>query len=240
MYVPLASMMMVVVVGLRTLVVRIRNPRMNAKVFMTLVAIAGIALAARTWLRAADYATGITIWRSAIVENPDNDRAMQALIGLSREQDPPQSAVPLLSQALRVAEQSGIVPTVALGRLGELYAEAGDPEKAILFLTRAIRFDDQHFFVGYRGPRRNSERFGMHVNMSLALMSLGKLSQALEQINEAFVFADGSADARALAGSLSLQTGDMNAAEQHFQRALELRPGWEEVEADLDRIRQLQ
>jgi tetratricopeptide (TPR) repeat protein len=80
----------------------------------------------------------------------------------------------------------------------------------------------------------------MHVNMSLALMSLGKLSQALDQINEAFVFADGSADARALAGSLSLQTGDMNAAEQHFQRALELRPGWEEVEADLDRIRQLQ
>jgi tetratricopeptide (TPR) repeat protein len=213
---------------------------MNANVFMTLVAIAGIALAARTWLRAADYATGITIWRSAIVENPDNDRAMQALIGLSREQDPPQSAVPLLSQALRVAEQSGIVPTVALGRLGELYAEAGEPEKALLFLMRAIRLDDQHFFFGYRGPRRNSERFGMHVNMSLALMSLGKLSQALEQINEAFVFADGSADARALAGSLSLQTGDMNAAEQHFQRALELRPGWEEVEADLDRIRQLQ
>jgi Tfp pilus assembly protein PilF len=240
MYVPLASMMMVVVVGLRTLVVRIRNPRMNANVFMTLVAIAGIALAARTYLRAADYATGITIWRSAIVENPDNDRAMQALIGLSREQDPPQSAVPLVSQALRVAEQSGIVPTVALGRLGELYAEAGEPEKALLFLMRAIRLDDQHFFFGYRGPRRNSERFGMHVNMSLALMSLGKLSQALEQINEAFVFADGSADARALAGSLSLQTGDMNAAEQHFQRALELRPGWEEVEADLDRIRQLQ
>jgi tetratricopeptide (TPR) repeat protein len=239
MYVPLACVILIVVIGLRRLLVRIQDPRKSAVVFITVVGIAGIALAGRTWLRAADYATGIAIWRSAIAENPDNDRAMQALIGLSREHSPPQSPMPLLNEALRVAEQSGIVPTVALGRLGELHAEAGEPEKAIRLLGRAIRFDEQHFLVGYRGARRNTERSGMHVNMSLAFASLGQLSEALEHVNLAFYFADGSADARALAGSLSLQAGDIAAAENHFQRALELRPGWKDVEADLERIRQL-
>jgi len=239
MYVPLASLVLIVVIGLRQLLVRIREPRRRTRVFMTLVGTAGIALAARTWLRAADYATGTAIWRSAIVENPDNDRAMQALIGLSREQSPPQSPMPLLNEALRVAEQSGIVPTVALGRLGELHAEAGEPEQAIRLLGRAIRLDEQRFSEGYRGARRNTERSGMHVNMSLSFASLGQISEALTHINSAFLFADGSADARALAGSLLLQTGDIAAAENHFQRALELRPGWKDVEADLERIRQL-
>jgi Flp pilus assembly protein TadD len=79
----------------------------------------------------------------------------------------------------------------------------------------------------------------MHVNMSLSFASVGQISEALAHINSAFQFADGSADARALAGSLSLQAGDIAAAENHFQRALELRPGWKDVEADLERIRQL-
>jgi tetratricopeptide (TPR) repeat protein len=239
MYVPLASIVLIVILCLRRLLNRIQDPQRSAKVFMTLVGLAGIALAARTWLRAADYATGTAIWRSAIVENPDNDRAMQALIGLSREQSPPQSPMPLLNEALRVAEQTGIVPTVALGRLGELHVEAGEPEKAIRLLGRAIRFDNQRFSEGYRGARRDTERSGMHVNMSLAFASLGQIAEALAHINSAFQFADGSADARALAGSLSLQGGDIVAAENHFQRALELRPGWKDVEADLERIRQL-
>lgn len=240
MYVPLACTILIAVISLRQLLLRIQDPRKAARVFMTLVGIAGIALAARTWFRATEYATGFTFYRSAIMENPDNDRAMQALIGLSREQSPPQSAMPFLQEALRVAEQSKIVPTVALGRLGELCAEAGEPEQAIHFLSRAIRFDEQHFLEGYRGARRNRERAGMHVNMGVAFASLGQIFEALEHVNRSFLFTDGSADARALAGSLSLQVGDIASAEDHFHRALELRPGWKDVEDDLDRIRQLQ
>jgi tetratricopeptide (TPR) repeat protein len=79
----------------------------------------------------------------------------------------------------------------------------------------------------------------MHVNMSLAFGSTGQISEALEHGNRALLFSDVSADARALAGSLSIEAGDIASAKEHFQRALELRPGWKEVEADLERIRQL-
>ena len=145
--------------------------------------------------------------------------------------------LPVLLDALHSAEESGIVPTVALSRLGEQYAESGEPEKAVSVLERAIRLDEQYFLEGYRGARRDRERFGMHVNMGLALASLGQLSLASDHLNRALSFADNSADARALAGSLSLQIGELKTAADHFERALELRPGWKDVEEDLERIR---
>jgi tetratricopeptide (TPR) repeat protein len=228
------------VLGVKQVLVKILAPVRCAQILPVVVCLICLFFSAQTWSRAGDYASGMQIWRSAIAENPDNDRAMQALIGLKRLESPPSSALPALAEALRVAEQTNVVPTVALGRLGEQYVEQGQSERAINLLKRAIRLDEQHFSEGYRGARRNKERAGIHVNMGLALASMGELSGAVEQVNEAFLFADGSADARALAGSLSLQVGDIEAANDHFQRALELRPGWKDVEADLERIRQLQ
>ena len=239
MYVPLAFVITMLVVCLRKLLLRIHEAERSVVVFLWATAVLGLLFATRTWVRSSDYASGTRIWRSAIAENPDNDRAVQNLIDATRKESPESSILPVLDQALQAAEESGIVPTVALGRLGEHYTERGESERAIGLLSRAMRLDEQHFFEGYRDARRNSERFGMHVNMSLALASLGQISEALVYMNSAFQFADGSADARALAGSLSLQAGDIAAAEHHFQRALELRPGWKDVEADLERIRQL-
>jgi hypothetical protein len=240
MYVPLACAMTVMVVGIRKMLTLIHGPVQSARILPVLVGLICLLFSVRTWSRAGDYGSRVQIWRSAAAENPDNDRALQNLIDATRKESPGQSMIPVLQETLRVAEQTNIVPTVALGRLGEQYAELGDSDKAMSLLTRAFMLDDQYFFEGYRGPKRNAERFGMHVNMCLALASVGRLSEALEHVNQAFLFADGSADARALAGSLSLQVGDIEAAEDHFQRALELRPGWKDVEADLERIRQLQ
>jgi hypothetical protein len=83
MYLPVACVILMVVIGLRRLLVRIKDPRKSSFVFMTIVGIAAMLLAVRTWFRAADYATGVAFYRSALLENPDNDRAMQALIGLA-------------------------------------------------------------------------------------------------------------------------------------------------------------
>jgi hypothetical protein len=239
MYVPLACMMTLLVVGLRVVLTRVHGTAQSARILPVLVGILALLFSARTFVRAGDYSSGMRIWRSAIEENPDNDRAVQNLIDATRKESPEISILPVLNHALQSAEAKGIVPTVALGRLGEQYVELGEPEKAIGLLSRAIRLDDQYFSEGYRGVKRRGERFGMHVNLSLALVSLGNLSEGLLQVNEAFRFADGSADARALAGSLSLEVGEIKDAVRHFQRALELRPGWKEVESDLERIRQM-
>ena len=239
MYVPLACMMTILVWGLRTILNRLQGPLQTARFLPWVVCVICLLFSARTWVRAGDYCSGMQIWRSAIAENPDNDRAMQGVIGHAREESPGRPVLSVLSAALRAAEETGVVPTVALGRLGEQYAELGESQRAINLLTRAIRLDDQYFFDGYRGGRRNSERFGMQINMGLALASLGQLPDALEQIGQAFLYGD-SADARALAGSLALQIGETAEARGHFERALELRPGWKDVEADLERLRPLQ
>ena len=240
MYVPLASVMTILVVTISRILNRLIGSEKSARYVLVLIGGIGFLFSVRTWFRAEDYRSGIETWRSAIEVNPDNDRAVQNLIDATRKESPETSIVPVLDEALRTATETGIVPTVAFGRLGEQYAQLGEAEKAISLLSRAIRLDEQHFSEGYRGSRRNTERFGMHVNMSVALASIGQLPKAIGHINQAFRFADGSADARALAGSLSLQAGDVKTAEEHFQRALELRPGWKDVEADLERIRQLQ
>ena len=239
MYVPLAAIVTVFVLGLQSLLTRLHGPLQSKRVFSILVGVFCILLAARTWVRASDYRSGIQIWRSAIAENPDNDRAIQNLIDATREESPELSIMPVLKQALKTAEANSIVPTVVFGRMGEQFAQAGDSIQAIKVLRQAIRLDDRHFFSGYRGARRHSERFGMHVNMGLALASQGQFPAAQEQINQAFRYGD-TADARALCGSLSVQVGEIAEARLHFQRALELRPGWKDVESDLERLRQLQ
>ncbi len=239
MYVPLAFVMTVLVFGLQRLFVRLHGPRQASKIFPAIIGIVCVLSSVRTCSRAADYASGIQMWQSAIQENSDNDRAIQNLIDAVRDESPESSIVPILKQALNACEENGIIPTVVLGRMGEQLAQSGESEKAIKVLRQAIQLDDEHFFTGYRGPRRNGERFGMQINMGLALASLGQLPDALEQIGQAFLYGD-SADARALAGSLALQLGETSVARGHFERALELRPGWKDVQADLERLRQLQ
>jgi len=238
MYVPLACAMTAMVSVFRVILLRIFGPVRSRRLLPVSIGLICLLFSARTWTRAGDYSSGMQIWRSAIAENPDNDRAIQGLIGHARSENPERSVVPELNEALRKAEETGVVPTVLLGRLGELYAESGDYERAVEVLTKAIMLDNRYYFDGYRGTRRDSDRFGMQINLGLALASQGRLPAAYKQINAAFDFGD-SADARALAGQLSLQSGDIEGAEQHFQRALELRPGWKDVEADLERIRQL-
>jgi hypothetical protein len=239
MYVPLAFVMTYSVFGLQRLFVRLHGHGQASRIFPVIIGILCVLLSARTSSRAADYASGIRMWQSAIQENPDNDRAIQNLIDAVRDESPESSIIPILNQALNACEENGIIPTVVLGRMGEQFAQSGEFDKAIVVLTQAIQLDDQYFFTGYRSPRRNGERFGMQINMGLSLASLGQLPAAVEQIGQAFRYGD-SADARALAGSLSLQLGDTTVARSHFERALELRPGWKDVEADLGRMRQLQ
>ena len=238
MYVPLASIVTALLLALQKVLMRLHGPLQSTRIFTIVAGAICVLLATRTWIRAGDYGSATRIWTSAIAENPDNDRAIQNLIDATRKEAPTSPIMPVLYQALKTAESNGIVPTVVLGRMGEQFAQEGESAKAIKVLSEAIGLDDRHFFNGYRDARRNTERFGMQINLGLALASQGNLIAALEQINRAFPHSD-SADARALCGSLAMQCGQISEARLHFLRALELRPGWKDVEADLERLSQL-
>jgi protein O-mannosyl-transferase len=236
MYVPLAALMAGVTLGTWTLIRALHRHSSSLRVFPA--AICGLALlfSLRTWHRAHEFQSGTTIWSSAVRMNPDNDRAIQNLIDASRAENRENELIPFLKRARRAAELRGIVPIVLVARLGELTAKRGDPGQAVVYLQEAIQLDERHFYRGYRASRRSYERFAMEINLGLALAALGSLHEARRHVEFAFEFADSSADARALAGSLAADTGDPTAARKHFTRALELRPNWQDVQQDLDRL----
>ena len=238
-YVPMASLSTGFVILVQRLVRRLSMTVSAGRNSIAIFGLIAAMLAFRTWFRAHEYSTAVNMFTQVVFENPDNDRGFKCLIDATRDENRREVLMPLLLKAEHIAKERGIIPAVVLGRIAEQYAENGDATRAIKLLSQAIQLDENHFFEGYREHRRDEERSGMEVNMGLAYASLGQLDESLRHLNLAFEFSDGSAEARAIAGSFSVQAGDINSAENHFQRAIELRPGWKEVEADLERIRQL-
>ena len=240
MYVPMASLCAAFVLLLRSVLRKLFGETGSERALIPIVGLLVLLLAFRTRIRAEDYTSGVRMWTAAVMENPDNDRAIQNLIGFAREVRRERAILsPVLRDALKVAKDRAIVPTVVLGRIGEQFAFSGQPQEAIGVLSQAISLDDRHFFKGYRDTRRMHERAAMQVSLGLALAAIGRPLDALSAVNASFEYNIGSADARAFAGSLSMQLGDLTSARYNFEQALSLKPGWVDVEADLARLEQI-
>jgi Tfp pilus assembly protein PilF len=90
----------------------------------------------------------------------------------------------------------------------------------------------------FHTPSQLQEFASHHISLALALMQVGQSSPAAEHLRQSFAISDVSPDARAIAGDLAWQMGDSNEAIEHFERALQLRPQWPDVQTQLERIRQ--
>jgi hypothetical protein len=197
-----------------------------------------IALAGRCHLRAMDYSSGMNLWKAAILENPENDRAIQNLIEHSFREKRETEVLPFLrklSARLTVERRES---WVVLARLAEQQLKAGDFVSARRNLRQAFALEELET-PGSDINRRKNCLAAMHVNMAICKLSENDPASAERYLESSFDLHDSFADARALAGSLARDRGDIATSEDHFQRALELRPGWKDVEADLERLRQL-
>ncbi len=235
MYVSLAAVAAAAVLGTEKLLQRFR--RQDQRQWLGLFAgLAMIVLGARTYIRAADYASGVALWSGAVAVSPDNDRAIQNLMHAVGPEHEAQVIIPQLLSAIENCEQLGLNPRVPLQRLGELLVRAREFEQAAPFLQRAIELDEQTKGRGYRDLHRDRDRAAAHVNLALVHASKNDLNSGYLDLTAAIEHIDDDPNTRAIAGDFAKQLGRIEEARQHFQRALELRPQWPQVAADLEQL----
>ena len=85
MYLPLMAVIVGLVVGGEWLLSQVRNPTMQRTIAIALVLGIATALGIRTWLRNADYATDITLWKQNLETRPDDAKAYMHL-AMAQEQ----------------------------------------------------------------------------------------------------------------------------------------------------------
>jgi protein O-mannosyl-transferase len=239
MYVSLAAVAAAVVSLSERVLGQLR--KQDAASWLGLVLIlAMVVLGTRTYVRAADYASGEALWSGAVAVSPDNDRAIQNLmhaVGPAREAE---VIIPQLVEAIKNCERTGLNARVPLQRLGELLVRAHAPEQAEPILRRAIDLDEQSKGQGYRDLHRDRDRAAAHVNLALVLSAKDDLEAAYSSMLSAIEHFDSDANTRAMAGDFAKRLGQTAAAREHFQRALELRPQWPQVLDDLAKLEPVQ
>ena len=235
MYLPLAAIAAGAVLLLERVVQRVHEKDQK----QWLVVITGAALmvlGARTFIRAADYASGVQLWSGAVAISPDNDRAIQNLMHAAGPDYEVQVVIPLLLDAVENCERLRLNPRVPLQRLGELLVRASAFDKAEPILARAIDLDELSKGQGFRDQHRDRDRAAAHVNLALTLAAKNDLNAAYSSISSAIEHFDHDANTRAMAGDFASQLGRTDEAKKHFKRALELKPQWPQVSADLAKL----
>ncbi len=235
-YLPLAAAVAgIIAIAYRLLVKQVDDPASRLRM-RTLIVIWAAALATRTAIRASDYDSGFQLWTQSVLSNPTNDRAIQNLIDASKREGNSTNVENVLVMAIKSCEAQAAPPTVPLQRLGELMVQAGRYDEAERLLSNAIELDQSVAYNGYQPLQRFRDRAAMHINRALAFGARKSHQLAMRDFVEAFQFHDESPDARAMAASICIQANQLAQAKDHLLRALQLRPDWPQVQADLKKI----
>ncbi len=199
---------------------------------VVLLTTAGLAMA--THHRAGQYASAVTLWESALQLNPNNPRAAQNLSHAAVQEGRGEE---LIGRYVTLVNSSHprMVSSVVMGRLGEELLKAGRIDDAYDVLRRAVDDDPTPELLEnqYLGPVVAEDIAGHRINLALALAAKGRADEALRRLDEAFAIDDSLAQPRAIAGDIAARSGRPDEATVHFRRALELQPGWPEVERQL-------
>jgi tetratricopeptide (TPR) repeat protein len=210
MYLPLAAVAVLAVMGIRTLV-----GRRTVVVVMTLA----ISLGVLTWRRNRDYKTFLTMWQDTVAKCPNNPRARDclglALVGAGRIQD----AIGQYEEALRIGPNYIGVHN----HLGLALARSGNRQEAIKHYEQAIRIEPG-----------SAEA---HNNMATALFGLGKQQEAISHFEQALQIAPGSAPTHYNLGAALERMGQVGGAIEQYEQALKLRPDLTAARDALARLR---
>lgn len=240
MYLPLAAVVALAVLGLYGLLGRLSFP-----VFLALAA----ALGWMTSRRNDDYRTAEGLWGDAVAKRPSNERAHYALGNALAQSGQSARAEVEYETALRLKPNYPEAHN-ALGSL--LYATGRTPEAAAQF-EEALRllpeFPDAHDNLGVAlaAGGRNAEAIlqyaaalrldpnnaEAHNNLGAALSAEGRTGEAIGQFGEALRLKPDYAEAHDNLG-IALGAGGRPAeAVAEFNEALRLRPGFAEAHDNL-------
>jgi tetratricopeptide (TPR) repeat protein len=211
MYLPLAAVAVLVVMGLHAL------PRLVG-VALAGALVAGLSLT--TIQRNADYRTELSIWSDTVAKRPNNPRARNNLgLTLAGERKFDQ-AIEQYSEAVRL--EPGFA--TAHYNLGKTLAGQGKMKEAAAHFTKAVLIK----------PRFADAR----VELGIALGEQGKLEEAVAQLSEALRIGPDSANVQYNMGVVLARQGKLMKALESFERAVVLDPGFAPAQSAQDDLRQ--
>jgi protein O-mannosyl-transferase len=206
MYLPLAAVVTLVVMGIYALL-----GRRGVVVFLMLA----VGLGYLTAQRNEDYRTELSIWSDTVGKCPDNARAHTNLgLALLRAGQLPQ-AIAQDEEALRIRPHYAR----AHYNLGLVLWQAGQLREAIAEYQEAVRIDPD--FVE------------AHVNLGIALSQVGSNQDALVHFMKALRLRSDSPEVHSNLGFFLLQSGKLPEAVEHFEQALRINPDYVEAHFNL-------
>ncbi|HKQ47771.1 MAG TPA: tetratricopeptide repeat protein [Phycisphaerae bacterium] len=223
MYLPLAAICVLAVVGIHRLVQRasasgrISNAGTRA-LSVGLPTVVAIVLMGLTLRRNYDYRTEISIWEDVIAKRPDSPRPYDALGTAYLRLDRLDEAEALYRQNLQRWPDHGD----SHHNLASVLAKRGDYVGAEASFRESIRLAPAH-------P-------GAHFNLGLVLGELGKHQEALFEYGEAIRLDPAYPEAHNAAGKLLARLGQPDKAVEQYREAIYYKPEWPRVHNNLGNV----
>ncbi len=206
MYLPLAAVITLVVVGIDS-----RMGRRSTAVFLALAVGLGF-LATR---RNEDYRTELSIWNDTVAKCPDNARAHTHLGGALLAAGRFPEAVWHYEQVVRLKPGDA----GAHDNLGNGLLKAGKVSEAVEQYEQALQLKP-----GFSDA---------HVNLGNAWLRMGKTQEAIEQYQQALRIKPDSAEAHGNLGAIYQRMGKLPEAVTQYEQALRINPDFPEAHFNL-------
>jgi tetratricopeptide (TPR) repeat protein len=209
MYLPLAAVATLVVLGIYRIVGR------------WTVAVCGVLALALGWTttrRNEDYQSEIALWGDTVAKRPDNVRARYTFGSALFQAGRVEEAIRQFEIALSLKPDSA--PT--LSNLGNALARTGRIAEAISRYEAALRI----------AP----DSADAHNNLANALIRVGRIREARQHYEAALGLRPAFADAHNNLGNVLAQLGNFSGAAEHYEAALQLRPDLADAQANLGNV----
>lgn len=223
MYLPLAAVCVLAVVGVYRLLQRKGNDNRisatGARVLCVgLPTIVAILFTGLTLRRNYDYRSEIAIWEDVIAKRPNSPRAHDALGTAYMKLDRLDKAEAIYRENLERWPDHGD----SHHNLASVLAKKGDYVGAAASFRESIRLAPVH-------P-------GGHYNLGLVLAEMGKLQEALFEYGEAIKLDPPYPEAHNSAGRLLAKLGRLENAVEQYREAIYYKPEWPRVHNNLGNV----
>ena len=240
MYLPLAAVVVLVVMGIHALA-----GRRSVPVFLVLA----VGLGFLTVQRNEDYHSKFAIWTDAVAKRPENPRAHYNLGVVLAQAGRGGEAIGHYDQALRIKPDYA----EAHCNLGITLTQSGRVPEAIEHLEHALRvapdFPDAHCNLGIalaqagrvqealghfeQAVQINPDYADGQYNLGVALEQAGRMREAVEHYEQAVRINPDDADVHYNLGLALARLGRLPEAIEHYQQALRIHPDVAEVHYNL-------
>ncbi len=254
MYLPLAAVIAVVVLGGHTFLQRILHQLSAGRGFIRLienvvVVVAATVLAYSTFQRNKDYRSDLAMWKDIAAKRPHNARARVAVGNALLAGNRVDEAIAAFREAVAIR------PDFADGHcaLGMGLARKGALDEAVNAYQDSLRLDPMHAKANYnlgnalsrqgridesirsfRASLRIQPRFAdAHCNLGNALAAQGKLDEAIMEYRETIRLKPGLANAHKGLGDALVQLGRVDEGIAAFREAIRIQPGYANAHANL-------